>query len=220
MFKKLLRNIFNPAPTSTFRLSPLWSRSELPHRTTFQAYLLVLGLSTIWVAGPFLAPVGMAHGWISANPSNALPDNHRLPDLLAFILRSAYGRVCHQIPERSLWIQGHPMAVCARCLGIYLGYFAGLVIYPLMRKSLEIELPRRRWLLLALLPLAIDFTGGYLGLFENTIVSRIATGFVAGSAGAVYTATGLIAATRAAIMAVSTRRYSWPLRERRGAHNA
>src|SRR5262249_3929548 len=185
-----------------------------------QAYLLVLGLAVIWVAGLFLAPVGMAHGWISASRSSVLPDNHRLPDLLAFILHSAYGRVCHQIPERSLWIQGHPMAVCARCLGIYLGYFAGLVIYPLMRKRLEIEPPRRRWLLLALLPIAIDFTGGYLGLFENTIASRIATGFVAGFAGSIYTATDLIAATGAAIMAVSRWRFFRPLREPGGAHNA
>lgn len=195
-------------------------RSQLPPRAASQAYLLVLGLAIIWVAGPFLAPVGMAHGWISADSSSAFPDYHRLPDLIAFILRSAYGRVCHQIPERSLWIQGHPMAICARCLGIYLGFFAGLLTYPLMHKRLGMELPRRRWLLFALLPLAIDFTGGYLGLFENTMASRIATGFVAGLAGSIYTAAGLIAATHAAIMTVSARRYYSPLRERGGVHNA
>jgi len=182
--------------------------------------VLVLAITVLWVAGPFLAPVGVAHAWISASPSNWLHENQRLPDLLAFILHSAYGRVCHQIPERSLWVQGHPMAVCARCLGIYLGYLAGLVVYPLMRRRLEEALPRRRWLLLAMLPLAIDFVGGYLGLFENTIASRIGTGFFAGLAAAIYTATGLIAATGAAITAVSMWRYSWPLRERRGAHDA
>lgn len=29
--------------------------------------------------------------------------------------------VCHQIPERSFWISALPLAVCARCFGLYLG---------------------------------------------------------------------------------------------------
>jgi uncharacterized membrane protein len=29
--------------------------------------------------------------------------------------------ICHQYPERSLWIGGHPCGLCARCLGGYLG---------------------------------------------------------------------------------------------------
>ncbi len=32
---------------------------------------------------------------------------------------------CHQDPTRSFWIAGAPVAVCARCLGIYLGAAAG-----------------------------------------------------------------------------------------------
>ena len=28
---------------------------------------------------------------------------------------------CHQNPERSFWIMGYPVSLCARCLGVYLG---------------------------------------------------------------------------------------------------
>jgi uncharacterized membrane protein len=36
-----------------------------------------------------------------------------------------FSPVCHQAPARSFWILGAPMAVCARCLGIYLGAAVG-----------------------------------------------------------------------------------------------
>lgn len=28
---------------------------------------------------------------------------------------------CHQQPDRSFWILGYPIALCARCLGVYVG---------------------------------------------------------------------------------------------------
>ena len=36
-----------------------------------------------------------------------------------------FSPVCHQDPARSFWLFGAPLAVCARCLGIYLGAAAG-----------------------------------------------------------------------------------------------
>ena len=36
-----------------------------------------------------------------------------------------FSPVCHQDPARSFWLFGAPVAVCARCLGIYLGAAAG-----------------------------------------------------------------------------------------------
>ncbi len=36
-----------------------------------------------------------------------------------------FSPVCHQDPVRSFWLFGGPVAVCARCLGIYLGAAAG-----------------------------------------------------------------------------------------------
>jgi uncharacterized membrane protein len=189
-------------------------------KTARAAYLLVLGLVALWIAGALVAPVGIAHGWISADQSPAIrPGGDGLADLLAVIIHGAYGRVCHQIPERSVWVQGHPIAVCARCFGIYLGYFAGLLIYPVARERLNAGLPPRRWLILALSPVAVDFAGGYLGLFENTLASRTATGLIAGVAVAIYTAPGLIAATGSALGSISAWHDAWPLKQPGGAHN-
>src|SRR5262249_26179605 len=153
-----------PAPVNSVQLAP-----NARFNNTLKAYLLVLCLAIIWTAGPLIAPIGVAHGWVSMGPAPNLRSGiHFFPDLLALVIRSAYGRVCHQLPERSLWIQGQPMAVCARCFGIYLGYFIGLLACPLAEESLRKGLPRLRWLMLALVPLAIDFAGGYFGVFQNT----------------------------------------------------
>lgn len=43
----------------------------------------------------------------------------------AWAIREFFSRVCHQEAARSFWLWGAPVAVCARCLGIYLGAAAG-----------------------------------------------------------------------------------------------
>lgn len=35
--------------------------------------------------------------------------------------------ICHQIPSRSFQINGQPISLCARCTGMYVGIFVGLV---------------------------------------------------------------------------------------------
>jgi uncharacterized membrane protein len=43
-------------------------------------------------------------------------------------LHQGFALVCHQRPERCFWIFGAPIAVCARCLGIYIGAAIGLLV--------------------------------------------------------------------------------------------
>ena len=104
----------------------------------------------------------------------------------------AYSRVCHQFASRSFQIEGHPLAVCSRCAGIYAGYALGLVAYPFVRSLARTETPERTWLLAALAPVAIDLAGDFAGLFDNTLLSRALTGGVAGAAGAFYTLPGFV----------------------------
>lgn len=42
-----------------------------------------------------------------------------------FLIFLFFSPVCHQDPARSFWVLGTPVAVCARCLGIYLGAAVG-----------------------------------------------------------------------------------------------
>src|SRR5215467_12188779 len=46
---------------------------------------------------------------------------------IGFALQRGFALVCHQQTERSFFLFGGSVAVCARCLGIYLGATAGLL---------------------------------------------------------------------------------------------
>jgi len=104
----------------------------------------------------------------------------------------AFSYVCHQIPERSFFVEGHPFAVCARCTGLYVGFTVAVLAYPLVRSLRQTEAPARKWLFLAAAPLAIDFTVGFLGIWNNTHFSRFATGALLGSVAVFYVMPGFI----------------------------
>ncbi|MGH9874830.1 MAG: DUF2085 domain-containing protein [Pyrinomonadaceae bacterium] len=110
----------------------------------------------------------------------------------ALTIYGAFSYVCHQIPERSFFIGGHPFAVCSRCTGLYAGFAVATVAYPLVRSLRQTEAPARKWLFLAAAPLAIDFTVGYFGIWENTHSSRFATGALLGAVAVFYVLPGLV----------------------------
>jgi uncharacterized membrane protein len=66
------------------------------------AVFFVLALAAPWMA---------AHRWVGG----------------FLLLRQFFSPVCHQDTMRSFWFWGAPAAVCARCLGIYLGAAVGAI---------------------------------------------------------------------------------------------
>lgn len=92
-----------------------------------------------------------------------------------------FGIFCHQRPDRSYFIDGHKLAVCSRCTGLYAGFALTLLIYPLLRSLRSAVTPPRKVLFLAALPLLIDFSLTFLGIWENTHTSRLLTGALLGS---------------------------------------
>ena len=104
----------------------------------------------------------------------------------------AFSRLCHQRPDRSYFIDGHKMGVCARCTGIYFGFALTLLAYPLVRSLRSTTTPARKWLLLAALPLAIDFSLTFFGVWENTHTSRLLTGLLLGSVAVFYIMPGIV----------------------------
>jgi uncharacterized membrane protein len=100
--------------------------------------------------------------------------------------------LCHQIPERSFFIAGHPLAVCARCTGIYAGFAAAALVYPLFRSLRQTTAPARKWLFLAAAPLAIDWAIEFFGIWPNTHTSRFATGALLGATALFYVMPGLM----------------------------
>src|SRR6185503_6067541 len=75
----------------------------------------------------------------------------------AAAIYNTFSYLCHQIPERSFQLAGRQFAVCSRCTGLYAGFAFATLGYPLVRSQKRTDTPRIIWLLLAALPLGIDF---------------------------------------------------------------
>lgn len=119
-------------------------------------------------------------------------------DAGAFV-HHAFAAVCHQLPERSPHLAGGPIALCHRCSGIVAGLLLGLVLGPLLgavRLAETRHRPQGRWLVAALVPTALDWGVGALGLWSNTPFSRTLTGAVFGLAAGVILAANLLAVRR------------------------
>jgi uncharacterized membrane protein len=131
--------------------------------------LTILGLIVV-------APFAQAHG----HPA------------FASAIYKTFSFVCHQIPERSFHLAGPQFAVCSRCTGLYAGFAVAALVYPLARPLQSTDTPSRIWLILATLPLAIDFALGYFSIWENTHLSRFLTGALLSSVAVFYVMPGLI----------------------------
>jgi uncharacterized membrane protein len=97
--------------------------------------------------------------------------------LVAFALQRGFSLVCHQHPDRCFWLFGAPVAVCARCLGIYLGAAVSLLLHT----SRQIAL---RLLIGAAALNALDAATELAGVHGNWLDVRFVLGLLLGSAGA------------------------------------
>jgi uncharacterized membrane protein len=111
---------------------------------------------------------------------------------IASSIYKTFSYLCHQIPERSFHLAGHQFGVCSRCTGLYAGFAVAALIYPLARSLKRTDTPSRLWLVLATLPLVIDFALGYFSIWENTHLSRFLTGALLSSVAVFYIMPGLI----------------------------
>ena len=101
---------------------------------------------------------------------------HSIP-MLGFAIQRGFALVCHQRAERSFVLFGGSVAVCARCLGIYLGTAAGLLVRVSRRMAW-------RWLITAVAMNFVDWTAEFAGMHGNWMFARFALGFALGMAGA------------------------------------
>ena len=110
----------------------------------------------------------------------------------AATIYKAFSFVCHQIPERSFHLAGHQFGVCSRCTGLYAGFAVAALGYPLVRSLKSASTPPRLWLILAALPLVIDFGLGYFSIWQNNQLSRFTTGALLGAVAVFYIMPGLV----------------------------
>ena len=127
-------------------------------------------------------------GLIVAAPL-AIANGH---ETIAYSIYRPFSYLCHQIPARSFFLAQHPFAVCSRCTGIYAGFLAAAVVYPLVRSLRSTDTPQRKWLFVAAVPLAVDFSLEFFGIWGNTHFSRFATGALLGAVAVFYVLPGLV----------------------------
>lgn len=140
------------------------------NKTGLIIWLVLFFIGVIWsaliVAAPLLKQAGMADA------------SSGLYYFFSFL--------CHQIQSRSFHIYEDIFAVCSRCFGVYSGIIIGLIIYPLFRSVNNTEPLPRIWLILACIPLGIDWSLTFFGVWENTHLTRYLTGALVGAACAIY----------------------------------
>ena len=141
-----------------------------------RVWMISLMVVFVWVIVILLAPIGAANGFQD----------------LSSPIYTFFSFLCHQLPERSINIEGHTIAVCSRCFGVYFGLLAGFLIYPFWRPIDEIMPLPRFWLFLSLIPIGVDWALTIFGIWENTHLSRSVTGFILGIACATFIIPALV----------------------------
>jgi uncharacterized membrane protein len=119
----------------------------------------------------------------------ALANGH---STLAGDIYKGFSFLCHQLPDRSFHLAGHQFAVCSRCTGLYVGFALTTLAYPLIRPLRTTTTPALIWLILATVPLMVDFSLGYFNLWANTHASRFITGALLSSVAVFYIIPGLV----------------------------
>ncbi len=151
------------------------------HRLKSLIFVFFL-LSFIWVLLQFLAPLVLPTDSV-ADLSGVVgfSDNEDVLRNMSFpwnVVYSSGDRLCHQIADRSLFLNGNEMPFCTRCTAIWLGIALGLgfMVFYMMELNEKFLV----MILLGLVPIGIDGVGQLLGFWESTNLVRFITGLLAG----------------------------------------
>lgn len=80
---------------------------------------------------------------------------------------------CHQMPERSFFIKGYQLPICARCTGVYIGQIVALILLFFLRIPWYISV-------ILIVPMGIDWSLQYFVKIISNNVRRLITGLLCG----------------------------------------
>lgn len=149
---------------------------EKTRRQAFFVWSVFIIFAAFWVFLILLAPIAESNNLTAVSKP----------------IYNFYSYICHQMLERSFHFGNYAFAVCSRCFGIYFGLLFGVAVYPFLRPIEKTESLPRFWLFLAMIPMAVDWSLGVSGVWENTHLSRFITGLILGTACAVFITPALI----------------------------
>jgi len=143
-------------------------------------------------------PPGFKRGWvISLSVSLGLVVLAAMPPFLSegprYFVMELFSSVCHQLPDRSVHIDGIALGVCHRCFGTYVGLPAAALVFASVRGAWPFTGKTAPvFLALAVLPAAIDWGVTVAGLWENTPLSRSLTGLLLGCVAGYYLTAAIV----------------------------
>ena len=154
-------------------------RREKCFKTLIFALFVIFSL---WILLQFLAPL-----FLPSNSVNdlsglvAVSDNENIIKDMGFpsnFIYSCGDRLCHQIADRSFFINGNQMPFCSRCTAIWLGLTIGLVFMVFYKITLNEKF--LFVILIGIVPIGIDGVGQLFGFWESTNIIRVVTGLLIG----------------------------------------
>lgn len=153
-------------------------------RTPYQKWkLTMLAVFVAWLAVLLVAPLSLPSGSVrDLSGSVGRLDNPAQEARMNPFADAVYtmGDIeCHQIAERSFYLNGNELPVCSRDIGISLGLLAGMVIGILYVRRINPFL-----LAMGLVPILLD--GGLQSItsYQSNNMLRLVTGIIAGIAAA------------------------------------
>ena len=164
---------------------------RFPEITSY-AILAMFAITTIWlvlvVISPFMVP---KETLTDLSGRVGYLDNVELYSELDPLPRVVYrigDSQCHQIVERSYFLNENQMPFCARDFGLFIGLAFASLFALFIRLAIN-----PLWLLVGLVPIAIDGGLQLVTSYESVNALRLATGIVAGAALALLLAVFLLA---------------------------
>jgi uncharacterized membrane protein len=94
------------------------------------------------------------------------------------ILTNIFSHVCHQIPERSFLIYGGKSILCARCTGMYLGVFVGVLSIIFINKISNTRI--FKMILISVLIVLLEIYGEKIQIAFFGNIVRFTTGILLG----------------------------------------
>ena len=153
-------------------------------RTPFQKWkLTMLAIFVAWLAvlliAPFTLPSGSVRDLSGSVGKLDNPGQEARMNPFADVVYTVGDIECHQIAERSYYLNGNELPVCSRDVGTAIGLITGMLVGIFFVRRINPFL-----LAVGLLPMLIDGGLQSVSSYQSTNDLRIVTGIIAGVAAA------------------------------------
>ncbi|MEW5748662.1 MAG: DUF2085 domain-containing protein [Candidatus Thermoplasmatota archaeon] len=148
---------------------------------TSGAVLLMFALTAVWAALVVLAPLMVPAGTLTDLSGRVgFHDNDLLLDELSPLPHAIYwigDAECHQLANRSFFLNDNQMPFCARDVGLFVGLALASGVVTFIRYKVNPLL-----VLAGLVPIGLDGGIQLVTEYESNNLLRVATGLLAGAA--------------------------------------